>query len=270
VKGKIPRQPTHAVSNPPTNGPSESQPEVHAGHGDPQRAAEPRPRVDGGEDRGAGSEDERAARTLQQPKSDQHLRGGSDRTEEGGYGEHDQPGDEDESSPDDVGEGPERQPQGGRRQEEGAGDPTEPDRTQAELRRDGRERNGHRRPGSARVVAFAGYQGRFDGLAARVPVPVGSIADIVALVARSTSVDEVNRIFREETRADRYRDIVGVSEEAIVSTDIIRDSRASVVDCTLTQVVDGDLVEVMSRYDNEWCYAAQLLREAKALDRGMK
>ena len=119
-------------------------------------------------------------------------------------------------------------------------------------------------------MAFAGYQGRFDGLAARVPVPVGSIADIVALVARSTSVDEVNRIFREETRADRYRDIVGVSEEPIVSTDIIRDPRASIVDCTLTQVVDGDLVKVMSWYDNEWGYAAQLVREAKALDRGMK
>ena len=76
---------------------------------------------------------------------------------------------------------------------------------------------------------------------------------------------EVNGIFREETRADRYRDIVGVSEEAIVSTDIIRDPRASIIDCTLTQVVDGDLVKVMSWYDNEWGYAAQLVREAKAI-----
>jgi glyceraldehyde 3-phosphate dehydrogenase (phosphorylating) len=111
------------------------------------------------------------------------------------------------------------------------------------------------------------YQGRFDGLAVRAPVPVGSIADIVAVVARPTSVEEVNGIFREETGADRYRGIVGVSEEAIVSTDIIRDPRASIVDCTLTQVVDGDLVKVMSWYDNEWGYAAQLVREAKAIGR---
>jgi glyceraldehyde 3-phosphate dehydrogenase len=117
----------------------------------------------------------------------------------------------------------------------------------------------------ATTRALPEYQGRFDGLAVRAPVPVGSIADIVSLVARPTSVDEVNRIFREEARSDRYRDIVGTSDEALVSTDIIRDPRASISDCTLTQVVDGDLVKVMSWYDNEWGYAAQLVREAKAI-----
>jgi glyceraldehyde 3-phosphate dehydrogenase len=60
---------------------------------------------------------------------------------------------------------------------------------------------------------------------------------------------------------------VGVSDEAIVSTDIVQDPRASIIDCTLTQVVDGDLVKVMSWYDNEWGYAAQLIREAKTLGR---
>ena len=87
----------------------------------------------------------------------------------------------------------------------------------------------------------------------------------MSLVARPTSADEVNRIFREEARSDRYRDIVGISDEALGSTDIIHDPRASIIDCTLTQVVDGDLVKVMSWYDNEWGYAAQLVREAKAL-----
>ena len=117
----------------------------------------------------------------------------------------------------------------------------------------------------ATTRALPEYQGRFDGLAVRAPVPVGSIADIVSLVARPTSADEVNHIFREEARSDRYRDIVGTSDEALVSTDIIRDPRASIIDCTLTQVVDGDLVKVMSWYDNEWGYAAQLVREAKAI-----
>ena len=117
----------------------------------------------------------------------------------------------------------------------------------------------------ATTMALPEYHGKFDGVAIRVPVPVGSIADIVCLVARPTSADEVNNIFREEARSARYRDIVGVSDEAIVSTDIIQDPRASIVDCTLTQVVDGDLVKVMSWYDNEWGYAAQLVREAKAV-----
>jgi glyceraldehyde 3-phosphate dehydrogenase len=117
----------------------------------------------------------------------------------------------------------------------------------------------------ATTQALPEYHGKFDGVAIRAPVPVGSIADIVCLVGRPTSADEVNSIFREEAGSARYRDIVGVSDEAIVSTDIIQDPRASIIDCTLIQVVDGDLVKVMSWYDNEWGYAAQLVREAKAL-----
>jgi glyceraldehyde 3-phosphate dehydrogenase len=119
----------------------------------------------------------------------------------------------------------------------------------------------------ATIKALPEYHKKFDGVAIRAPVPVGSIADIVCLVGRRTSTDEVNSIFREEAESARYRDIVGVSEEAIVSTDIIQDPRASIIDCTLTQVVDGDLVKVMSWYDNEWGYAAQLVREAKAVAR---
>jgi glyceraldehyde 3-phosphate dehydrogenase len=121
--------------------------------------------------------------------------------------------------------------------------------------------------GAARATtkALPEFVGKFDGVAIRAPVPVGSIADIVCLVARATTVDEVNRIFREEALSARYRDIIGVSEEAIVSTDIVQDPRAAIIDCTLTQVVDGDLVKVMTWYDNEWGYAAQLVREAKAV-----
>jgi len=117
----------------------------------------------------------------------------------------------------------------------------------------------------ATVKALPEYQGKFDGVAIRVPVPVGSIADIVCLVGRRTSIEEVNGIFHEEAGTARYHDIVGVSDEAIVSTDVIQDPRASIIDCTLTQVTDGDLVKVMSWYDNEWGYAAQLVREAKAI-----
>lgn len=111
------------------------------------------------------------------------------------------------------------------------------------------------------------YEGKFDGVAVRGPVPVGSLADLVFLTERSTNEEEVNSIFREEAASDRYRGILGVSEDQIVSSDIIEDSRASVVDLTMTQVVDGDLVKVMSWYDNEWGYTSQMIREAVRLVR---
>jgi glyceraldehyde 3-phosphate dehydrogenase len=106
------------------------------------------------------------------------------------------------------------------------------------------------------------YRGRFDGVAVRAPVPVGSLADIVSLMARPTTVDEVNRVFVEEAESERYRGILGVTADPVVSSDIIKDQRASIVDLGMTQVVDGDLVKVMSWYDNEWGYASQLVREA--------
>ncbi|MEZ4598724.1 MAG: type I glyceraldehyde-3-phosphate dehydrogenase [Syntrophotaleaceae bacterium] len=109
------------------------------------------------------------------------------------------------------------------------------------------------------------YDGKFDGVAVRAPVPAGSVADVVALTSRPTSVEEVNDLFREEAAGDRYRGIVGVTEEALVSSDILGDDRASVVDLAMTMVVDGDMVKVMSWYDNEWGYANQMIRTATAL-----
>ncbi len=104
-------------------------------------------------------------------------------------------------------------------------------------------------------------EGLFDGVAVRGPVPCGSIADIIFVTERETSVDEVNNIFCEEAETDRYRGILEVTDDPWVSSDIIGDPRASVVDLEMTQVVDGDLVKVMSWYDNEWGYAAQLVRQ---------
>jgi hypothetical protein len=97
---------------------------------------------------------------------------------------------------------------------------------------------------------------------ATTPVPVGSLADIVALAARATTADEVNRVFTEEAESERYRGVLGVTTDPFVSSDIIKGSRASVVDLGMTQVVDGDLIKVMSWYDNEWGYSSQLVREA--------
>ena len=114
----------------------------------------------------------------------------------------------------------------------------------------------------ATTKALPQYKGRFDGVAVRAPVPVGSIADIVFLTERETTVEEINKIFKEESESERYKGVMGVTEDQIVSSDIIKDPRASIVDLTMTQVVDGDLVKVMSWYDNEWGYTNQMIRTA--------
>lgn len=114
----------------------------------------------------------------------------------------------------------------------------------------------------ATTKALPELSGKFDGVSIRGPVPVGSIADIVFLAARKTSVEEVNRIFREEAESERYAGILGVTDDPLVSSDIIQDPRAAIIDLEMTQVVDGDLVKIMSWYDNEWGYTSQMIREA--------
>src|SRR5690606_38738647 len=124
--------------------------------------------------------------------------------------------------------------------------------------------------GAARATtrALPQYAGLFDGVAVRAPIPVGSIADITFVTSRATSVEEVNRIFTEEAETRRYAGVLGVSRDPLVSSDIVADTRASVVDLELTRVIDGDLVKVMSWYDNEWGYASQMVREARHLTSG--
>jgi len=120
----------------------------------------------------------------------------------------------------------------------------------------------------ATTRALPEYAGLFDGIAIRAPLAVGSIADLTFVTSRHTSVEEVNRIFIEEAATTRYAGVFGVSSDPLVSSDIIGDSRASVVDLELTKVVDGDLVKVMSWYDNEWGYANQMVREAVSMTGG--
>jgi glyceraldehyde 3-phosphate dehydrogenase len=114
----------------------------------------------------------------------------------------------------------------------------------------------------ATTKALPQLAGKFDGVAIRGPVPVGSISDIVFLAARPTSVEEINQIFREEAQSEQYQGVLGFTDDGLVSSDIIQDSRAAVIDLEMTQVVDGDLVKIMSWYDNEWGYSSQMVREA--------
>ena len=104
-------------------------------------------------------------------------------------------------------------------------------------------------------------KGRFDGVAVRAPIPVGSISDIIFVTKRETTVQEINDIFREEAASQRYQGILGVAEDPIVSSDIVGDSHGSIVDLGMTQVVNGTLVKIMSWYDNEWGFTNQMIRE---------
>ena len=104
-------------------------------------------------------------------------------------------------------------------------------------------------------------KGLFDGMAVRVPTPVGSLADMVFVTGRETSVEEVNDIFKKAAISDRYKGMIAVTDEPIVSSDIIGRDEASIVDLALTQVIGGDLVKIVSWYDNEWGYCVKLLEQ---------
>jgi glyceraldehyde 3-phosphate dehydrogenase len=83
-------------------------------------------------------------------------------------------------------------------------------------------------------------------------------------------VEEINQIFIEEAAGERYQEILGVTEDPIVSSDIIKDPRASVIDLGMTRVVDGDLIKILSWYDNEWGFTNQMVREALQLGQAQK
>jgi glyceraldehyde 3-phosphate dehydrogenase len=108
--------------------------------------------------------------------------------------------------------------------------------------------------------ALPDLKGIFDGVAIRGPVPSGSIADIVIVTKRDTSVEEINEIFKLEAKSKRYEGILGTTEDDFVSSDVIKDPRASIIDLEMTMVVGGNLVKVMSWYDNEWGYVNQMIK----------
>ncbi len=102
--------------------------------------------------------------------------------------------------------------------------------------------------------------GKFDGTAMRVPVPAGSVADIVFLAKRTVTAEEINSILKTAAASPRWRGILGVSEEPLASSDIVGQPYGAMVDLSFTKVVDGNLVKVLSWYDNESGYVATLVR----------
>ncbi len=116
--------------------------------------------------------------------------------------------------------------------------------------------------GAAIAVAEAvpSLAGKFDGISIRVPVIAGSIADITFISKRNTSVEEVNQILRGAAKDPRWEGIFTVTDEPIVSSDIVGQLYGAIADLDLTRVVDGNLVKVMSWYDNEMGYTNTLVK----------
>lgn len=107
--------------------------------------------------------------------------------------------------------------------------------------------------------AIPELEGKFDGVAVRVPTPCGSLDDVTFISKRNTTAEEVNDILRKASQDLRWSKIFAVTEEPLVSSDIIGDSHASIADLALTRVVGGNLVKVMAWYDNEWGYTNTLV-----------
>lgn len=117
----------------------------------------------------------------------------------------------------------------------------------------------------ATIKALPQLIGKFDGIAIRTPVPVGSISDITFVTGRKTSAEEINDILLDESKTERYKLVLAVSNEPLVSSDIVQSSFASIVDLEMTRVVDGDLVKILAWYDNEWGFANQMIRQIQEI-----
>ncbi len=111
----------------------------------------------------------------------------------------------------------------------------------------------------ATTLAHTELAGKFDGIAMRVPVPVGSIVDVTFIASRDTTVEEVNEALSKAAADPRWTNLFAVTDEEIVSTDIIGSRVGSIADLSFTKVVGGNLVKVLSWYDNETSYTQTLV-----------
>ncbi len=122
----------------------------------------------------------------------------------------------------------------------------------------------------ATTLTLPQYKGKFDGVALRVPVPVGSVSDVVFLTEKNTSPEEINKVLTDEANSTRYKGIIRTTNDPIVSSDIVGDAHACIIDMQMTKVVDGNLVKIFAWYDNEWGYTNQMIRKAAEIARQMK
>lgn len=106
-------------------------------------------------------------------------------------------------------------------------------------------------------------KGLFDGHSMRVPTIVVSLTDFTFVLKRKTTVEEINAVLKKAATEARYSKVLAVTEEPLVSSDFIGNPYSSIVDLSLTKVIDGDLVKIVAWYDNEWGYSNRLVEMAQ-------
>lgn len=115
------------------------------------------------------------------------------------------------------------------------------------------------------IQSIPELKGKFDAVAMRVPILAGSISSVTALLGRPVSKEEINETFKKAANEARWEKILKVTEEPIVSTDIIGEPYGTIVDLSLTKVVDSNLAKVFSWYDNEAGYTATLVEHVRRI-----
>jgi glyceraldehyde 3-phosphate dehydrogenase len=122
----------------------------------------------------------------------------------------------------------------------------------------------------ATTKAHPELAGKFDGIAIRVPVPVGSLVDVTFISSRDTSAEEVNNALKKAATDPRWKNIFTATSEPLVSSDIIGSRVGSIADLSFTRVVGGNLVKVFAWYDNETSYTQTLVEHVAAAARTLR
>ncbi len=110
----------------------------------------------------------------------------------------------------------------------------------------------------ATTQTIPSLKGKFDGMAVRVPTPVASLVDMVCVTRKKVDTKKVNDVFKKAARSAKLKKYFAVSDEPLVSSDYVGNPASSIVDLSCTKVVDGDLLKIVSWYDNEWGYSNRL------------
>ncbi len=111
----------------------------------------------------------------------------------------------------------------------------------------------------ATALTIPSLEGKFNGLSVRVPTLVVSMADITAVLKRNVTIEEINRVFEQAAAEPYYEGILTVTHDELVSTDFRGNSHSTIVDLPLTDVVGGNMIKVVTWYDNEWGYSNRLV-----------
>ena len=112
-------------------------------------------------------------------------------------------------------------------------------------------------------------KGKFDGLAMRVPVPVASLVDIVCILEKKTSLEQIAQEFKRLAKG-KLKGILELSQEELVSSDIVANTHSAVVDIKASKLIGGNFLKIIAWYDNEWAYAKRLVELASMFKKFLK